>query len=128
MKLNISQAMVSHLAWTEAFQIAIEEKCITEKVAFSGYDDFCSFGRWLYSLEDEVKHRDTYRLVKDLHYRFHDQAGEIVRLMKAADFAGALTHLMGDYATTSGKLLLALQDWQDAEVATETQVPPQGHQ
>lgn len=107
--------MVSHLAWTEAFQIAIEEERVTDEIAFSGCDDLCPFGKWLYGLEDEVKHRKDYRRVKDLHYRFHDQAGEIVRLIKSADFAGAITLLKGDYSTTSGQLLLALQDWRDAE-------------
>jgi hypothetical protein len=112
--------MVSHLAWTEAFQKAIEEKRVTDEIAFCGCDDLCPFGKWLYSLEDDVKHRKTYRRVKDLHYRFHDQAGEIVRLIKTADFAGAITRLTGDYAATSGQLLLALQDWRDAEDESAT--------
>ena len=115
MKLSIDKAMVSHLAWTKAFRTAIEEERITDEIAFSGCDDLCPFGKWLYGLDDDVKHRKSYRRVKDLHYRFHDQAGEIVRLIKIADFAGAITCLTGDYATISGQLLLALQDWRDAE-------------
>lgn len=115
MKQTINDAVASHLAWTEEFQLAIESRNITEAVAFSGYDDMCSFGKWLYSLDDAIKRKPDYRLVKDLHYRFHAEAAEIVRLMKKASFAEAKTCLEGDYAIASAKLLQALRDWQAAE-------------
>ena len=117
MKEIINDAIGSHLAWTGAFKKAIESQSITEAVKFSGYDDMCTFGKWLYSLGDEVKRRPAYRLVKDLHYRFHTEAGEIVRLMKNGEFNDARTYLSGEYAVISDRLVQALRDWQREEIS-----------
>ena len=115
MKQNIDAAIHSHQAWTETFRNAIDRQEISEYLGGSGYDDLCNFGKWLYSLDDEVKRQPVFRRVKDAHYRFHLEAAEIVRLMEAEDFAGARARLTGDYAATSAKLLGLLRDWQTAE-------------
>lgn len=115
MRQNIEAAIESHQAWTETFLNAIESQKITEAIANSGYDDLCGFGKWLYSLDDETKHRPAFRRVKDQHYRFHLEAAEIVSLMEGARFAEARTKLAGDYAVASAKLVTLLRDWQAAE-------------
>ena len=115
MKQILNDAVASHLSWTEAFQRAIETRTMSDDVKFSGYDDMCSFGKWLYSLDDVIKRKPAFRLVKDLHYRFHAEAGEIVSQMKAGHFTEAQAYLGGDYAATSARLVQALRDWQAAE-------------
>lgn len=115
MKQNIEAAIESHQAWTETFLNAIESRNLTEAIANSGYDDMCSFGKWLYNLDDETKRRPAFRRVKDQHYRFHLEAAEIVRLMEQARFADAKAKLSGDYAATSARLVGLLREWQAAE-------------
>ena len=115
MKEVIQLAVDSHLAWTATFRDAIDRKFISGVVANCQYDDKCSIGKWLYSLDDEIKRRPECRRVKDLHYRFHVEAGEILRLMKAARYDEARAHLAGDYASASAQLLAALREWQAVE-------------
>lgn len=112
MKEVIQLAIESHLAWTAAFESALDDKRVTASISTCAYDDLCAFGKWLYSLDDEIKHRPAYRRVKDLHYRFHVEAGQILRMMKAGSYAEAKAHLAGDYAATSARLVQALRDWQ----------------
>ena len=115
MKEVIQLAIDSHLAWTLAFRQAIDQERVPREFSSCGYDDACSFGKWLYSLDDDIKHRPAYRRVKDLHYRFHVEAGEILRSMRAADFGDARFRLGQDYKAASEQLLKALHDWKTAE-------------
>lgn len=115
MKKIIREAADSHLAWTEQFRASIKARTISEEVATCAYDDLCGFGKWLYNLDEPVKVSPAYRRVKDMHYRFHAEAAEIVRLMKAGRFNEATAHLAGDYAVSSANLLKALGDWQQDE-------------
>lgn len=115
MKHTIEAAISAHQAWTETFLNAIEQKKISEAVSASGYDDLCAFGKWLYSLDDKIKRTPNYRRVKDMHYRFHAEAAEIVSLMNQADFAGARARLAVEYADISTKLLALLNEWKNAE-------------
>lgn len=115
MKTNINAAIEAHVAWTERFADAIAHRVIPEAIRTAGYDDMCVFGKWLYSLDDEVKHTARYRRIKDLHYRFHTEAAEIVRLMETAFFDEAKVRLSGDYAVASSNLLASLRDWLIAE-------------
>jgi len=115
MRQIIGDAMASHLAWTETFKASIASGKVSEKARTAGYDDLCDFGKWLYSLDDSVKHQPAYRKVKDLHYQFHATAGQIVSLMKSAAFAEATLLLDSNYAVVSAQLLQALREWQTVE-------------
>lgn len=115
MRKIISDAIASHLEWTETFKRSIASGKVSEKARIAGYDDLCEFGKWLYSLDDAVKHLPAYRKVKDLHYQFHATAGQIVTLMNSAAFAEATLLLGGGYAVVSAQLLQALREWQALE-------------
>lgn len=112
MKNAFSEAIASHLAWTHAFTDAIEKSEVTEAIRLCGYDDMCKFGKWLYSLEDEIKLTPAYRKTKDLHYRFHVEAAQVANLMVATRFDQAKHALHGDFAETSDKLVQAIRDWE----------------
>lgn len=111
MEKNIDAAIAAHLAWTERFGDAIAHRVLPEALRTAGYDDQCSFGRWLYGLDDEAKRGRHYRKVKDLHYRFHAEAAEIVRLLEAAFYDEARLRLGEDFAAASVALLTALREW-----------------
>ena len=117
MKSNINAAIEAHLAWTERFNDAIAHRVLPEAIRNAGYDDLCAFGKWLYGLDDQAKHSSYYRKVKDLHYRFHNEAAEIVRLMERSFFDDAKARLAGDYAAASQKLQAALRDWLASEAS-----------
>lgn len=114
MKAVIQLAIDSHHAWTDGFRGSIEKRVIEAEFSVCGYDDLCSFGKWLYSLDDDIKCHPAYRRLKDLHYRFHVEAGRILKLMQGANFTEAQKQLDGDYAKTSAQLIAALRDWQAA--------------
>ena len=115
MKQVISDAIASHLDWTQTFNKEIASGKLSERTYSAGYDDLCAFGKWLYSLDDDTKYQPAYRKVKDLHYQFHTVAGEIVELMKHRAFARAKRLLESDYTLISMQLQVALREWQDLD-------------
>jgi hypothetical protein len=72
----------------------------------------CEFGKWLYSLEDRVKITQPFRRVKDLHYRFHQEAAGVVEMAATGDFDGARTLSNGAFFRTSQDLIHAMETWQ----------------
>lgn len=111
MEKNIEAAIAAHLAWSERFGDAIAHRVLPEALRTAGYDDQCTFGKWLYGLGDDAKRNRHYRNVKDLHYRFHTEAAEIVRLLEAAFYDEAKLRLGEDFARSSVALLTALREW-----------------
>lgn len=111
----ISDAVTTHLAWAETFEAAITSGAVSESMRVAGYDDLCKFGKWLYSLDDSVKHQESYRKVKDLHYQFHVVSGQVVELMISEAFLEARQLIEGNYAMVSAQLLQALREWRDLE-------------
>lgn len=113
MKEVIQLAIESHRAWTAAFEAALEAGRATSEFSTCAYDDLCPLGKWLYSLDGEIKHSPRYLRVKDLHYRFHVEAGQVLTLLKADQLGAARQRLDADYALVSERLLQALRDWLD---------------
>ena len=111
----IDDAIASHLAWADKFEVAIASGEVSEGMRVAGYDDLCEFGKWLYSLDDSVKHQAAYRKVKDLHYQFHSVSGQVVELMNSNAFSKAQQLIESSYGIISAQLLQALREWQDLE-------------
>lgn len=112
MKKVFSDAVESHLAWTQAFADAIGKAEVSEAIRLCGYDDLCTFGKWLYGLDDAVKLDPAYRRTKDLHYRFHVEAAQIADLMLVLQFEQAKQALHGAFARASAELVEAIRAWE----------------
>lgn len=112
MSISFAEAIAAHLQWMQLFKEAAESGQLTQALERCAYDDQCGFGRWLYQQDDAVKLTPDFRRVKDLHYRFHVEAGLIASQLKAGHFDMARQMLGADFATTSSGLIHALRDWQ----------------
>lgn len=114
MEQLIEKAITAHQVWTEKFEADLADSTVPEHFEIASYDDLCDVGKWLYGLDDEVKHQPDYRKVKNLHHDFHSVAGEIVQLMKLKQFKAARELLDGEYLAITTELQSALRAWQDA--------------
>ncbi len=111
---EISAAMARHGAWLDNLKAAVAGQIVAEPLKLAGYDDMCDFGKWLYSLDDSVKVTPPFRRVKDRHYRFHQEAAEVVRLAIEGKYAIAAGYIDGPMTTASRNLIDALEAWQAA--------------
>lgn len=113
MKEEIKNAIVAHGAWKERLTNAIE----TGKSEFSPVivktDNNCAFGKWFYSLSIEDKKTEFYQPVKELHAKFHEEAGKILDLAISGkkEEAKKAMDIGSEYLKTSSKLILLLSKW-----------------
>jgi methyl-accepting chemotaxis protein len=113
-KETIDAALTAHAQWKKRLQDAIATGQSEFKPEVVKTDNACQFGQWLYGLSSEEKKSDDYLKVKALHANFHRIAGEILQMALSGKKDGALEKLEhgGEYGTASGKLVIALQQWQ----------------
>lgn len=112
MKLHIAEAIAAHKTWVDFLNQALERRETPDELHLAGYDDMCKFGKWLYSLDDTVKITQPYRRVKDLHYRFHQEAEQVVEQALNGDFTAAGLLSKGGFANTSAELVRTMEAWQ----------------
>ena len=112
----IDKAIDAHSLWKSRLKEAINKRDSEFKVQNVKLDNFCEFGKWLYSLPSDIKSTDAFQNIRNLHAEFHGVASEILDLaligrkedaMKKLDFGGP-------YSLISGKLTLALNRWKEA--------------
>jgi methyl-accepting chemotaxis protein len=79
----------------------------------AGRDDVCTLGRWLATHWPAPDEQSSYDKVKKLHTEFHKTAGEIARLARKGDKAGAekLLGVGSRYAQLSSELTLEMMRW-----------------
>jgi methyl-accepting chemotaxis protein len=66
-----------------------------------GTDNQCALGKWIYGEGQQFKDLPDFETVRLQHAEFHQQAGEIVRLVHSADKTAAAEILHGHYSKTS---------------------------
>jgi hypothetical protein len=80
-------------------------------------DYHCAVGQWLHeSLPESVRRTDRYRVVVDLHARFHRAAGEVASLSMARRRTEALEAMepTSTFKKASDQLIAALDAWAEA--------------
>lgn len=111
---SISNAIAAHATWAAGLKDQLARKALSPAMKHAGYDDLCDFGRWLYSLDDSVKLTPSYRRVKDLHYRFHQEAALVVVAAAGGDFDSAKQLAGSDFQRISSDLIKAMEAWRAA--------------
>ncbi len=105
--LNFIQAIEAHQKWKHRLNDYVEDKS-KEKLnpADVGCDDKCVLGLWIYSSGQEAFGKEAlYDEMKQTHAKFHNLAGEIVRMKNSGDSKGAHEMLhSGMYAQFSSRL------------------------
>ncbi len=114
-KEAIEAALAAHSQWKKRLQDAIATGTSEFKPDVVKADNVCQFGKWLYGLPTEETKSEDFPKVKALHADFHKVAAEILQLAISGKKEEALKRLEsgGDYAHSTGKLVLALQSWRD---------------
>ncbi len=112
---ELDNAIGAHGKWKARLRAAIDTGKIDASVETIQQDNQCVFGKWLYgpTLTPVDKASDHYKIVKDLHARFHKTAARVVTLALSGkkDEAGAMMVVGGEYAVISGKLTQSMMDW-----------------
>ena len=114
-KEAIDAALTAHAQWKRRLQDAVSTGKSEFKPEVVKTDNACQFGQWLHGLPATDTNNEHYTKVKTLHADFHKIAGEILRLALTGKKEEALKKLDygGEYSSTTGKLILALQSWKE---------------
>lgn len=115
---EIAGAIHSHEQWKVRLAAAIQADTIEDDVAEVGRDDICAFGRWLngWTIPNDARYDPNYIIVHFLHSKFHECAGNVVRLLsegKTAE-ASALMASDGEYTRISDQLVATMMKWMDS--------------
>lgn len=112
-KEEIDAALAAHSLWKKRLLDAITTGQSEFQVEIVKKDNACQFGKWLYSLPDEVKNETDFTKIKDLHAEFHKTAATILEFAVTGQKETALKKMEtgGGYGSITGKLVLALNDW-----------------
>lgn len=112
---QINKAIGAHGMWKQRLRSAIESGKSEFTIADTGRDNLCEFGKWLYgtSLSAADKASVEYKLVRDLHARFHQSAAKVLSRALAGDRAGAEASIgnAGEFTSVSADLTRAMMGW-----------------
>ncbi len=116
-KDEIGNAISAHGQWKQKLRVAIDTGASEAKPERVSKDSNCAFGKWLHErIEPEHKKSPYYAEVRELHAKFHREAGAILSLAVVGkkDAANERMKMGGEFAKISGQLTKTLQDWRAA--------------
>ncbi|VAW72815.1 hypothetical protein MNBD_GAMMA10-1621 [hydrothermal vent metagenome] len=114
---EIDKAIAAHGMWKQKLRNAIDTgecESTPDKVK---KDNNCAFGKWLHErIEPPEKSSPYYAEVVDLHAKFHQEAGGILKLALdgEVDKANECMGLTKDFAKYSGALTRTMKEWQSS--------------
>lgn len=109
----IDKAILAHGAWRQRLATAIETGSSEFTEAQVRVDDRCDFGKWFYSLPNDLRANAQAKEVQKLHAEFHLAAAKVLALVKQGRIEDAKLAMSSkaEYASISGQLVLALMGW-----------------
>jgi hypothetical protein len=110
---EIDLAISAHGMWKQRIKSAIEtgqSEFNANKVCL---DNLCDFGKWLHTLDANIKSTESWKTIQINHAEFHKVAGHILDLALNGkkDEATKGIALGSEYAAVSGKLTMAMMKW-----------------
>ena len=111
---QIQKALLAHGAWKQRLRAAIAEGQSEYAVSQVRLDDRCDFGKWFYSLSPSLRTGAEAKAIQSIHAEFHQEASRILDLALHGQKDEALADLgaSGSYTALSGRLALALRQWE----------------
>ena len=112
----VSEALAAHGAWKLRLRTALTLRSKVINPAEARCDKSCTFGQWLHgpSIDQEAKLGAHYQAVSQLHRKFHDCAGDVLREMFEGNGKEATALMNGEFYDRSERLTLALKSWRKA--------------
>lgn len=117
MKAEIDAAIAAHGYWKVRLKEAIRTGTSEFKPTLVRMDSQCEFGKWLYqSISPGDKNSPNYATVKELHAKFHKEAGRILELAisKKNVEAEQGIALGSEFARLSAEMVRTLSAWKNA--------------
>ncbi len=115
---EIKKAIDAHGLWKARLLKALETGKSEYTVESISADNRCDFGKWVYSVS-ETERDGHWKTVRELHARFHQQAGNVLGIALRGTPADSVD-LMGfgsAYSKASAALTSAMMKWEEALAA-----------
>src|SRR5262249_37042727 len=113
----LDKAITAHASWKNRLRTAVSSGEFDTPVATVKADNQSEFGKWMCgaSLTAADKQSETYRTVRDLHAKFHQDAAKVVELATSGQKqeADKAIGLGGFYAKSSSTLTEAMIRWRN---------------
>lgn len=111
--VEIDKAISAHGMWKQRLKSAIETGQSEFNVSKVTLDNLCDFGKWLYSLDSDIKSTESWKAIQNHHAEFHKIAANILGLALKGkkDEASKEIALGSNYSSISGKLTTAMMKW-----------------
>ena len=77
--MDLTEVIISHAKWRQKFADFLEGRGELDLATVEA-DDQCEYGRWLYGTGQEYKGRSEFAAVVEKHRRFHEVAGQAMRI------------------------------------------------
>lgn len=115
---EIAKAIRNHEQWKITLAAAVESGTVGAHVAEVGNDNVCAFGRWLNgsTIPNDARYDPNYIIVRFLHSKFHEYAGNVVQFLSEGRKAeaGALMASEGEYTRISDQLMATMEKWKQS--------------
>ncbi len=110
---QIEAAIIAHDEWKAHLLAAVQAGSSELTPDEVRAEDRCAFGKWLGSVEPNLRASLHYERVCDLHARFHKAAADVLRLAIGGKGPQALTSLEfgSDYTKASVLLVDEIEFW-----------------
>lgn len=111
---EINKALAAHGIWKVRLHEAIMSGASNFDPEIVSQDQECEFGKWLYSILPRDRSPEFWPQARDLHARFHQEAGRILKLALAGKSDEAhllIMDLRGEFVSTSVALTNTLYAW-----------------
>jgi len=114
---EIGKAISAHGQWKQKLRSAIDTGSSDIGPDKVKQDCNCAFGIWLYEhMPEEAKSSTYYKEVREMHARFHIEAGTILGLAVSGNKKDANERMKmgGEFSKLSSQLVKKLQEWRAA--------------
>jgi hypothetical protein len=111
---EINKAIAAHGVWKVRLHEAIASGKSDYQPGIVALDTACEFGKWFYGIPAADRPAAFWPNIQQLHARFHEEAGRILKLAlegKADEALSLMTDLRGVFVSTSTELTTTLFEW-----------------
>jgi hypothetical protein len=122
--LNFDGVLKAHLAWKQKLRDFMAGKGDALDPAVVERDDKCELGCWIHGDGRVLERDETFGKLKDVHAKFHQSAGKIVRFHLAGDSRSATSLLGGDFSRLTNETVSSLRLLRSRQEAAVSQQLP----
>jgi len=113
---QVLDAICAHASWTRAFSECIDHGKLQKTSQDISCDDQCDFGKWLAGLSPSANDpaMKKFATIKNMHSRFHVEAGKIAVHVENGDRAAARKgYEAPHFKRMTNSLIINLNDWRE---------------